>query len=120
MKDQPTSPKVFQLDLTVLKQYVGDNEEMLNQVIGGYLLHLPPQMNRLEKAILEEDVAALRHELHQLKATLEIIGVRPSPLSFQEVSNHLKSEGVTLEARETILDLLKQGRAAIQALHDRN
>ncbi|MFM7723089.1 MAG: ATP-binding protein [Bacteroidota bacterium] len=120
MNDQPTLPKVFQLDLTVLRQYVGDNEEMLNQVIGGYLLHLPPQMDRLEKAILEEDVTALRHELHQLKATLEIIGVRPSPLSFQQVSNHLKGDGVTPEARETILILLNQGRAAIQALRDRN
>lgn len=115
----PPSKESFQLDLTVLRQYVGDNEEMLNQVIGGYLTHLPPQMERLEKAILEEDVLALRHELHQLKATMEIIGVQPSPLGFQEISIQLKGDGVTTQVRESVLNLLKQGRAAIQALRDR-
>ncbi|MBM3447611.1 MAG: response regulator [Bacteroidetes bacterium] len=115
----PVAQEEAKLDLTVLRQYVGDNEEMLNQVIGGYLLHLPPQMERLEKAILEEDVLALRHELHQLKATMEIIGVRPNPLSFQDLSVHLKGDGVTSNVKESVLNLLKQGRAAIQALRDR-
>jgi PAS domain S-box-containing protein len=115
----PAAQEEAKLDLTVLRQYVGDNEEMLNQVIGGYLLHLPPQMERLEKAILEEDVLALRHELHQLKATMEIIGVRPTPLSFQDLSIHLKGDGVTSDVKESVLNLLKQGRAAIQALRDR-
>lgn len=109
----------FQLDLSVLRQYVGENEEMLNQVIAGYLQHLPPQMERLEKAVVEEDVACLRHELHQLKATMEIIGIRPKPLGFQEISTDLKEAGVTDQAKESILYLLKQGQAAIQALRDR-
>ena len=95
------------------------NEEMLNQVIAGYLQHLPPQMERLEKAVVEEDVACLRHELHQLKATMEIIGIRPKPLGFQEISTDLKEAGVTDQAKESILYLLKQGQAAIQALRDR-
>jgi hypothetical protein len=50
---------------------------------------------------------------------MEIIGVRPTPLSFQDLSIHLKGDGVTSDVKESVLNLMKQGRAAIQALRDR-
>ncbi|MFM7770968.1 MAG: ATP-binding protein, partial [Bacteroidota bacterium] len=114
-----STPK-FEVDLTTLRQYVGNNEEMLKQIIAGYLQHLPPQMDRLEKALGEEDLSALRHELHQLKATMEIIGVRPRPLGFQDISSALKETGLTAVAKESIEFVLNQGRAAIVALEARN
>lgn len=105
-----------ELDLTMLKQYVGNDADVLKDVVGGYLEHLPPQLDRLELALVGSDVAALRHELHQLKASMEIIGVRPDGLSFAGISNELKSDGVTDIAKAAIITVISRGKAAIASL----
>ncbi len=105
-----------ELDLSMLKQYVGNDLDVLKDVVGGYLEHLPPQLDRLELALVGSDVMALRHELHQLKASMEIIGVRPEGLSFAGISNELKSDGVTEIARVAIATVISKGKIAIESL----
>jgi PAS domain S-box-containing protein len=105
-----------ELDLSVLKQYVGNDIDALRDVVTGYLKHLPPQLDRLELALVGSDVLALRHELHQLKASMEIIGVRPDGLSFAAISNELKSDGLSDLAKAAINSVVKKGKNAIISL----
>jgi CheY-like chemotaxis protein len=105
-----------ELDLSMLKQYVGNDINILKDVVSGYLEHLPPQLDRLELALVGSDVSALRHELHQLKASMEIIGVRPEGLSFAGISNELKSEGLSPLATSAINSLITNGKQAIVSL----
>jgi PAS domain S-box-containing protein len=105
-----------ELDLSVLKQYVGNDIGALRDVVTGYLKHLPPQLDRLELALVGSDVLALRHELHQLKASMEIIGVRPDGLSFAAISNELKSDGLSDLAKAAINSVVKKGKNAIISL----
>jgi len=105
-----------ELDLSVLKQYVGNDIHVLKDVVSGYLEHLPPQLDRLELALVGSDVLALRHELHQLKASMEIIGVRPEGLSFVGISNELKSEGLSSLATTAINSVISKGKHAIVSL----
>lgn len=106
------------LDLSMLKQYVGNDDKVMNEVVRGYLEHLPPQLDRLELALVGLDILALRHELHQLKASMEIIGVRPEGLSFAGISNELKKEGLSLLAKSAISSVILKGKNAIQALKE--
>ena len=107
---------VEELDLSVLKQYVGNDIDALRDVVSGYLKHLPPQLDRLELALVGSDILALRHELHQLKASMEIIGVRPNGLSFAGISNELKSEGLSDLAKTAIHSVITKGKNAIISL----
>lgn len=102
-----------ELDLSMLKQYVGNDTEVLKEVVNGYLEHLPPQLDRLELALIGADVSALRHEIHQLKASLEIIGVRPDGLSFAGISNELKAEGLSPLAESAIASVVSKGKNVI-------
>ena len=104
------------LDLSMLKQYVGNDVNVLKDVVSGYLVHLPPQLDRLELALVGSDVLALRHELHQLKASMEIIGVRPNGLSFAGISNELKTEGLSTLAKAAITSVITKGKLAIIGL----
>jgi CheY-like chemotaxis protein len=105
-----------ELDLSMLKQYVGNDVNVLKDVVSGYLEHLPPQLDRLELALVGLDVLALRHELHQLKASMEIIGVRPEGLSFAGISNELKSEGLSTLAKDAISSVIAKGKQAVISL----
>lgn len=104
------------LDLSMLKQYVGNDANILKDVVSGYLTHLPPQLDRLELALVGSDIVALRHELHQLKASMEIIGVRPEGLSFAGISNELKSEGLSALAKSAITSVISKGNIAVASL----
>jgi CheY-like chemotaxis protein len=104
------------LDLSMLKQYVGNDVNVLKDVVSGYLEHLPPQLDRLELALVGSDVTALRHELHQLKASMEIIGVRPEGLSFAGISNELKLEGLSPLAISAINSVVTKGKQAVVSL----
>ncbi len=101
-----------ELDISMLKQYVGNDTNVLRDVVSGYLEHLPPQLDRLELALVGSDVLALRHELHQLKASMEIIGVRPEGLSFAGISNELKTDGLSDMAKAAIASVIKKGKQA--------
>lgn len=105
-----------ELDLSMLKQYVGNDANVLKDVVRGYLEHLPPQLDRLELALVGSDVLALRHELHQLKASMEIIGVRPEGLSFAGISNELKSDGLSTLAKSAISSVITKGKQAVTSL----
>jgi PAS domain S-box-containing protein len=105
-----------ELDLSMLKQYVGNDVNVLKDVVSGYLEHLPPQLDRLELALVGSDLLALRHELHQLKASMEIIGVRPEGLSFAGISNELKSEGLSTLAKDAISSVIAKGKQAVISL----
>jgi CheY-like chemotaxis protein len=109
-------PGEKELDLSMLKQYVGDDIQVLKDVVSGYLTHLPPQLDRLELALVGSDVLALRHELHQLKASMEIIGVRPDGLSFAAISNELKSDGLSDLVKTAINSVITKGKGAIISL----
>ena len=105
-----------ELDLSVLKQYVGNDIHVLKDVVSGYLTHLPPQLDRLELALVGADILALRHELHQLKASMEIIGVRPDGLSFAGISNELKKDGLSDLTKSAINSVITKGKNAIISL----
>jgi len=105
-----------ELDLSMLKQYVGNDIHVLKDVVSGYLTHLPPQLDRLELALVGADILALRHELHQLKASMEIIGVRPEGLSFAGISNELKKDGLSDLAKSAINSVITKGKSAIISL----
>ena len=105
-----------ELDLSMLKQYVGNDIHVLKDVVSGYLTHLPPQLDRLELALVGADILALRHELHQLKASMEIIGVRPDGLSFAGISNELKKDGLSDLAKSAINSVITKGKSAIISL----
>jgi CheY-like chemotaxis protein len=107
---------VESLDLSMLKKYVGNDDSVMGEVVRGYLEHLPPQLDRLELALVGSDILALRHELHQLKASMEIIGVRPEGLSFAGISNELKKEGLSALAKSAISSVILKGKNAIQSL----
>lgn len=109
-------PGEKELDLSMLKQYVGDDIQVLNDVVSGYLTHLPPQLDRLELALVGSDVLALRRELHQLRASMEIIGVRPDELSFAAISNELKSDGLSDLVKTAINSVITKGKDAIISL----
>ena len=73
---KPTaSPPAY--DATVLPELLGTdypNDELQRQVIGEFLKSLPGALQAIERALLDNDVPALRMQMHTLKATSATVG----------------------------------------------
>jgi PAS domain S-box-containing protein len=101
-------------DLTKLREYVGGDEELLRSVIEAYLEFLPASINKLEKALLQNDPDALRNELHQIKPNYENVRIGPVNSTFNELSNFIKLKGLDEANIQTVKQLIVQGHTLLE------
>ncbi|MFZ4784287.1 MAG: response regulator [Flavobacteriales bacterium] len=101
-------------DLTKLREYVGGDEELLRSVIEAYLEFLPESINKLEKALLQNDPDALCNELHQIKPNYENVRIGPVNSTFNELSNLIKLKGLDEANIQTVKQLIIQGHTLLE------
>lgn len=105
--------ELTKLDFSKLMEYVGDNKELLLNVLVAYQSFLPLSIERLEKAVLTKNIEDIRIELHQIRPNLENLKLSPTRCSFNELSSMLKTNGVSEEASQHLQDILHIAKTAL-------
>jgi CheY-like chemotaxis protein len=70
-----TKPEVSVYDRTLALHHVGEDPEILAQLVTMFLEQGPERMARVEAAFARGDAAALEHEAHSLKGTAATMGM---------------------------------------------
>lgn len=103
----------------MLLDYVGNDESLLINVLEAYISFLPQSLVRLEKALENKDVDALRTELHQLRPNLENLKMTPTKCSFNDLSQRLKTIGIDDTSIIYIKDVIETGEQAIAQITEK-
>lgn len=107
------------IDVSILKDYVGNDESLLINVLEAYISFLPQSLERLKIALSTSDVDALRTELHQLRPNLENLKLSPTMCTFNDLSNRLKTIGVDETPVLYLQDVIETGEIAIHQIKDK-
>ncbi|WP_148096735.1 response regulator, partial [Aphanothece sacrum] len=107
------------IDVSILKDYVGNDESLLINVLEAYISFLPQSLERLKIALSTSDVDALRTELHQLRPNLENLKLSPTMCTFNDLSNRLKTIGVDETSVLYLQDVIETGEIAIHQIKDK-
>lgn len=107
------------IDVSMLLDYVGNDESLLINVLEAYISFLPQSLVRLEKALENKDVDALRTELHQLRPNLENLKMTPTKCSFNDLSQRLKTIGIDDTSIIYIKDVIETGEQAIAQITEK-
>lgn len=83
------------IDLNNLRRFVGHDPSLVRQMVLAYLRFLPENIQNIKLALLNKDNETLLREIHQLKPNLMNIGVQLESLTFEELYQKLKAEGIT-------------------------
>ncbi|MEZ4798859.1 MAG: response regulator [Flavobacteriales bacterium] len=94
------------LDLSRLQEYVDHKPELLLSVLQAYNSFLPNSIDRLELAIKNDNIEAIRAEIHQIRPNLENLKVNPMRISFAELTSKLKVYGLTSEVRNELSEIV--------------
>jgi two-component system, sensor histidine kinase len=103
-----------EVDLTILRDYVGGDESLLLNVLEAYTTFLPSSLAKLKEGINQKDGDAVRTELHQIKPNLENIKIQPIGGSFNDLSNQIKINGITDSVAQTINLLIERSNRALE------
>jgi PAS domain S-box-containing protein len=112
-----------EIDLSVLRDYVGGEESLLINVLEAYRSFLPDSLSKLKAFADQKNGDLVRMELHQLKPNLENIKINPTGCSFNELSNQIKINGINDSVAQIIDQLIERTNKAllwIQAFLDRS
>jgi PAS domain S-box-containing protein len=113
------SGKDQSIDFSILLEYVGNEESLLINVLEAYISFLPRSIERLNKAIANKDVDAVRTELHQLRPNLENLKLYPTKCTYNDLSNRLKTVGLDETTMIYLEDVLKTGEKAINQIREK-
>jgi two-component system, sensor histidine kinase len=113
------SGKDQSIDFSILLEYVGNEESLLINVLEAYISFLPQSIERLNKAIANKDVDAVRTELHQLRPNLENLKLYPTKCTYNDLSNRLKTVGLDETTMLYVEDVLKTGEKAINQIREK-
>jgi len=92
-----------EVDLTILRDYVGGEENLLINVLEAYTDFLPGSLTKLQEGMDQRNGDLVRVELHQLKPNLENIKIHPVGCSFNDLSNQIKINGINESVAHTIV-----------------
>lgn len=102
-----------EIDLTVLRDYVGGEENLLINVLEAYTAFLPGSLAKLKEGADQKNGDLVRIELHQLKPNLENIKIQPNGCSFNELSNLIKIHGINDSVALIIEQLIERTNKAL-------
>lgn len=103
-----------EVDLTILRDYVGGEESLLLNVLEAYTSFLPGSLVKLKEGADLKDGDLVRIELHQLKPNLENIKIQPVGCSFNDLSNQIKINGINDSVAQTIDSLIEKSNKALE------
>ena len=107
-----------EVDLTILRDYVGGEESLLVNVLEAYTDFLPGSLIKLQEVAEQRNGDLVRAELHQLKPNLENIKIHPVGCSFNELSNQIKINGVNESVALIIIQLIEKSNKALDWIKD--
>jgi CheY-like chemotaxis protein len=102
-----------EIDLSVLRDYVGGEESLLINVLEAYRSFLPDSLSKLKDFADQKNGDLVRMELHQLKPNLENIKIHPIGCSFNELSNQIKINGINDSVAQIIDQLIERTNKAL-------
>ena len=102
-----------EVDLTILKDYVGGEENLLRNVLEAYTDFLPGSLIKLQQGIDQRNGDLVRAELHQLKPNLENIKIQPEGSSFNELSNQIKIDGINESVAQIVFQLIEKSNKSL-------
>ena len=103
-----------EVDLTILRDYVGGEESLLINVLEAYTSFLPESLAKLKEGVDLKDGDLVRIELHQIKPNLENIKIQPVGCSFNDLSNQIKINGINDSVAQTIDQLIEKTNKALE------
>ncbi|MFM2000499.1 MAG: hypothetical protein RL204_2446, partial [Bacteroidota bacterium] len=103
-----------EVDLTILRDYVGGEESLLINVLEAYTSFLPGSLVKLKEGVDLKDGDLVRIELHQIKPNLENIKIQPIGCSFNDLSNQIKINGINDSVSQTIHQLIEKTNKALE------
>jgi CheY-like chemotaxis protein/anti-sigma regulatory factor (Ser/Thr protein kinase) len=102
-----------EVDLTVLRDYVGGEENLLRNVLEAYTDFLPGSLVKLQEGVDQRNGDLVRAELHQLKPNLENIKIQPVGCSFNELSNQIKINGINESVAQIVFQLIEKSNKSL-------
>jgi len=114
-ESEPESPRLPQqnevFDKVVIMRRLGDNEDLLRQIINVFLESLPDQLEELKQGVGSEDAAVIRQKAHRIKGASASIGAE----AVRETAAALEEAGKKGELKAT-LPLLEELQQEIENL----
>lgn len=106
----------FNLDLSNLKRFVGDDPDLVRQMLLAYLKFLPSNIHNIKSAMGINDHEAVLREIHQLKPNLMNIGVQLGSITFEDLYQKLKLEGINELNKQLLIEAVEVTEKTIQLL----
>jgi PAS domain S-box-containing protein len=91
----PVSPAAEVLDKAEALGRVGDDVELLKELVGLFLESCPRQLAELRQAVARRDAPALRRTAHALKGAVGIFGARAAVAAAQRLETMGRAEDLT-------------------------
>jgi HPt (histidine-containing phosphotransfer) domain-containing protein len=100
-------PDTNSINLTKLRSYVGDNTSDVEDMIQLFLQIIPKQKERLEKAFEQHNWEDLNYTSHQIKPSLDILGLQEAKEKAKIIES-LSKTGNNIELLEQFVTGLCQ------------
>jgi hypothetical protein len=107
-----------QINLNTLSSFVGNDPELMRQMLAAYLRFLPKSIEEIRNALAIHSASVLMRELHQLKPSLENIKVSLSNGSFDDLYNDIKINGITTANQQMVLEIIYKTEYIINLIKD--
>lgn len=107
-----------QLNLNNLGAFVGNDPDLIRQMLAAYLRFLPKSVEGIRAALEARKCPELLVELHQLKPNLENIKITLSTGSFDELYNDIKTNGLNSSNHQMVLEVIYKSERAINLIKD--
>jgi hypothetical protein len=107
-----------QLNLNTLRSFVGNDPELVEDILGAYIRFLPKSINAIKNALEIQSASALLKELHQLKPNLENVGVCLSDGSFNDLYRDVQISGITSDNQHLVLEVIQKTEDIIKLIND--
>lgn len=107
-----------QINLNTLRSFVGNNPELIKEMLEAYIRFLPKSINAIKNALEIQSATSLLKELHQLKPNLENVGICLSDGSFNELYRDIQIRGITSDNRHLVLEVIQKTEDIIMLIND--
>jgi hypothetical protein len=104
------------LNLNKLSAFVGDDPDLIKQMLGAYLRFLPKSVEGIRAALESRRCQELLVELHQLKPNLENIKITLSVGSFDELYDDIKTNGLNSSNHQMVLEIIYKSERVISLI----
>jgi CheY-like chemotaxis protein/HPt (histidine-containing phosphotransfer) domain-containing protein len=111
---QPLNSGLAVADFAQLRETVGDDRDLFDDLVRLYRTDAPTHRQRLQDALQTGDSDALRHSAHALQGMLGVFAAERSVAAAQRLEDHADSPD-RAQAAQTLLDCLDEFDQALQA-----